>query len=159
MYGSSRRLSRRRFLRQAGTSAAMIPLVNLVGCSDGSPEADGDPAEEAPSPPPAAPADSADPADSPEPADGADSNGGQAAQNGTMPRLEESDPTAQALGYRHDAADVDTASYPRLQPGQTCSNCALYLSDQGSEEGWGGCSIFPGKLVNAEGWCSAYVPA
>lgn len=158
MYGSSRRLSRRRFLRRAGASAAMIPLVHLVGCSDGSPEAGGDPAEEAP--PPAAPVDSADSVDGTVPGDGADAAGGQAAQDGAaMPRLEESDPTAQALGYRHDAADVDTVSHPRLQPGQTCSNCALYLSDQGSEEGWGGCSIFPGKLVNAEGWCSAYVPA
>ena len=81
-----------------------------------------------------------------------------AAADGEMPHVAEDDPAAVALGYRHSAADVDVEKYPRKagEAGamQKCSNCVLY---QGGES-WGGCSIFPGKLVNAEGWCNAWAP-
>ncbi len=158
--------SRRRFLKTSGTLAAMIPLVNLVGCAEESKPAA--PAEAAPqqtpadtaagaareamqdrTATPAAPADAA-PAQAAPP---------QAAPAQKMAKLEESDPQAQALGYKHDVGSVDTASYARYQSGQLCENCGLYLAAQGGEAGWGGCSIFPGKLVNAKGWCNAYVPA
>ena len=73
-------------------------------------------------------------------------------------RLREDDPTAVALGYKHDANDVDIAKFPRRATAegqkQLCSNCKLFQA--GSEE-WGGCSIFPGKEVNANGWCNAWV--
>ena len=76
-------------------------------------------------------------------------------------RVSEDDPSAKALGYKHDATAVDTAKYPRRAgpegAKQFCDNCKLYSA--GSEEGWGGCSIFPGKEVNAKGWCNAWVPA
>ena len=72
----------------------------------------------------------------------------------------ESDPVSVALGYRHDATSVDTQKYPnRATPEgqkQFCHNCKLY---QAGADGWGGCSIFQGKLVNGEGWCSAWTPA
>lgn len=71
------------------------------------------------------------------------------------PHLEEDDPTAMALGYKHDAAEVDPAKYPKYQEGQICGNCNLIQSDSGQ---WRPCSIFPGKLVNTDGWCNAYVP-
>ena len=75
-------------------------------------------------------------------------------------KVAESDPTAKALGYLHDATAVDTQKYPnRATPEgqkQFCHNCKLY---EAGADGWGGCSIFPGKLVNAEGWCSAWTPA
>jgi hypothetical protein len=74
--------------------------------------------------------------------------------SGELPRLEESDPQARSLAYVNDASKVDPAAQPRYEPGQECANCALYL---GGDE-WGGCSIFPGKLVNANGWCSVYAP-
>ena len=35
-----------------------------------------------------------------------------------------------------------------------CSNCQLY---QGGKDAWGGCPLFAGKKVAAEGWCSAWV--
>lgn len=73
-------------------------------------------------------------------------------------RVDENDATAKALGYLHAAQEVEPAKYPRYAAGQLCLNCSLYQPDAGSEAGWGGCSIFPGKLVNANGWCSAYVP-
>ena len=76
-------------------------------------------------------------------------------------RLSEDDPTAKAMGYLHDATQVDVTKYPRRagEAGskQFCSNCQLYKA--GSEDGWGTCAIFPGKLVNAKGWCNAWVSA
>lgn len=61
------------------------------------------------------------------------------------PQLDESDPQAQALGYVHQSAT----------DGQTCSNCQLYQGEAGSE--WGPCAIFPGKSVNANGWCKSWI--
>ncbi len=74
----------------------------------------------------------------------------------SMPKLQESDPQAMALAYVEDATKVDSAKQPRYQPGQLCSNCALYIP--GDDPAWGGCSIFAGKLVAANGWCSVYAP-
>ncbi|MDX1570981.1 MAG: high-potential iron-sulfur protein [Xanthomonadales bacterium] len=72
-----------------------------------------------------------------------------------LPRLQEDDPSARALGYRNDAADVEKSMYPRFEPGQTCANCNLV---QGSDkDAWRPCPIFAGKLVNARGWCNAWV--
>jgi len=76
-------------------------------------------------------------------------------------RLSEDDAAAKALGYLHDASKVDTTKYPgragEAGSQQFCSNCQLYSA--GSEDGWGGCAIFPGKQVNANGWCAAWVSA
>jgi hypothetical protein len=69
--------------------------------------------------------------------------------------LSESDPTAQALGYKTNASQVDKAKYPKYQTGQVCANCQLYLGKPGSANG--PCPIYGGKLVNVKGWCSAYV--
>lgn len=74
-------------------------------------------------------------------------------------RLSEDDATAKAMGYKHDATDVDVTKFPRRagESGskQFCDNCQLYKA--GSEDNWGGCAIFPGKQVNAKGWCNAWV--
>jgi hypothetical protein len=69
--------------------------------------------------------------------------------------VSESDPTAQALGYKSDATQVDKSKFAKYQPGQTCSNCQLYMGKAGDASG--GCPILGGKLVSAKGWCSAYV--
>jgi len=75
--------------------------------------------------------------------------------------LSEDNATAKGVGYRHDATKVDTKTYPRRagEAGskQFCHNCQLYKA--GSEDGWGACAIFPGKQVNAQGWCNAWVSA
>ena len=142
--------SRRRFLRTAAAAAATIPLVNLLGCSEEpGPEAPAE-SDAATAPPPPEPTTSPVP---PAPADA----GATAPQASGGEKLQESDPTAQALGYRHSADAVDPAEYPRFEPGQACANCSLYLAGQSSDPGWGGCSLFPGKLVDAQGWCNAYV--
>lgn len=72
-----------------------------------------------------------------------------------QPKLEESDPMAQSLKYTHDASTVDPASRPNPAEEQTCANCALL---QGEEGEWRPCQIFPGKLVNVNGWCSVWAP-
>lgn len=66
-------------------------------------------------------------------------------------KLEETDAQAVALGYRHDAAKVDTKKFPKYVAGQNCANCSLYLGKPG--EAWGACGAVGGKLVNAKGWC------
>ncbi len=141
-------MQRRRFLKLVSTSAVLAPLASLTACSGG---------EEAPQ---SAPADAASarpaptPAATPEPRTPATTPGTE--PTGDMPRLEESDPQARSLSYVHDASSVDASKFPRYEEGQICANCALYLDQNGAE--WGGCSIFPGKLVNANGWCSVWAP-
>ncbi len=69
-------------------------------------------------------------------------------------KLEESDPTAQALGYKADTTKVDGKKYPQHKPEQKCVSCALYTGKAG--EASGPCGAFAGKLVAADGWCMAY---
>lgn len=68
--------------------------------------------------------------------------------------VEESDPTAAALGYKHDAATVDAAKYPTFKAGSHCATCQLYQGKDG--EASGPCLALGGKLVDAKGWCTAY---
>jgi len=65
--------------------------------------------------------------------------------------VSESDPTAAALGYKADA----TKAGNRKDPAATCDSCSLYSGKPGAGEG--PCSVFGGKLVNAKGWCTAWV--
>ncbi len=71
------------------------------------------------------------------------------------PKLEESNPTAMALGYKHDTAEVDPAKYPNHKAEQRCDNCNLIQGPDGEE--WRPCAIFPGALVASAGWCAAWV--
>lgn len=71
------------------------------------------------------------------------------------PRLAEDDPAAYALGYVHDADDVDLSKYPRYEPGQICANCQQWRAAPDVE--WAPCAIFPGNSVRNEGWCSVWV--
>jgi hypothetical protein len=69
-------------------------------------------------------------------------------------QVEESEPSAQALGYRADASHVDRAKYPRFQDGQRCGNCQFYQgkpNDAGAQ-----CALFGARQVSAAGWCNAY---
>ncbi|MFT5572789.1 MAG: hypothetical protein ACI9FR_001713 [Cryomorphaceae bacterium] len=68
-------------------------------------------------------------------------------------RLAEDDPTAMALSYKEKSTEVDSAKHANHNDTQLCSNCSLYT---GGADPWGGCAIFPGKLVAADGWCAAY---
>lgn len=73
-----------------------------------------------------------------------------------LPQLSEDDPMAKSMKYTHDASTVDPASRTNPAEVQTCANCALVT---GNESGpWVPCQIFPGKVVNANGWCTVWAP-
>jgi hypothetical protein len=78
------------------------------------------------------------------------------ARGAALPHLAESDPAAQALGYRESTRDVSSAKYPKHQPSQECGKCNFYRGAAGAE--WGPCLIFPGKDVHVRGWCMEYTP-
>ena len=71
----------------------------------------------------------------------------------------ESEPLAQAMGYKADAAAVDTAKFPKRAGDagskQFCNNCALYAGEADDETA--PCSIFQNRLVRGAGWCNAWV--
>lgn len=138
--------TRRRFLWLVPASGAAV----LGACSKAPEPASGAPAPSpsaaeyptpAPPPPPAAA-----PAPAPSPA---------AAPAAPGPLVQESDPTAVALGYRADAATVDKTKHPAFAEGQRCGTCQLYQGTAGAESG--PCPLFPGKQVTAKGWCASYV--
>jgi len=70
------------------------------------------------------------------------------------PKVTESDPTAQALGYKEDATKVDKAKYAKYKAGEQCNNCSFYQGK--ATDAYGPCPMFGGKQVNAKGWCSAW---
>ncbi len=70
---------------------------------------------------------------------------------GDLPPLSEDDEAAKGLGYVHDAS---SSQDPKRKTNQFCKNCNLIRSDSGE---WRQCAIFPGKGVNENGWCTAWV--
>ena len=82
-----------------------------------------------------------------------------AQEAGATAKLDESNPIAVALGYKHDANEVDVDRFAKraTEEGkkQFCDNCLHYKSSD--EEGWGPCAIFPGFVVAAKGWCNVWV--
>jgi hypothetical protein len=69
-------------------------------------------------------------------------------------RVEESDETAQALGYKHDASKVDKARFPKHNATQRCANCSFFQGSANDE--WGGCAMFGRKQIAGPGWCNAW---
>ena len=74
--------------------------------------------------------------------------------NAASARVEESDETAVALGYKHDTTKVDKARYPKHSNDQRCSNCSFWQGSASDE--WGGCAMFGRKQIAAAGWCNAW---
>jgi hypothetical protein len=67
-----------------------------------------------------------------------------------LPPVSESDLTAKALGYVEDASKTTN---PKHKAGDACTSCQFY---SGGATGRGPCQLFPGKSVNAKGWCVSY---
>lgn len=67
-----------------------------------------------------------------------------------LPHVTDADPTAKALGY---VEDNTATKNPKHKPGEACSSCQFY---SGGPTGYGPCQLFPGKSVNAKGWCVSY---
>ena len=70
-------------------------------------------------------------------------------------RLEEKDSAAVSLGYKHDATKVDVKNFPTYAAGRNCAGCQLYQGK--ATDAYGACAAVGGKLVNAKGWCAAWV--
>lgn len=78
--------------------------------------------------------------------------------------LDESNPTAIALGYKHDANSVDVTKFPKRASAegkkQLCANCMFYSMGgqkiEGQQGEWGKCTLFPTGLVAANGWCNSW---
>jgi hypothetical protein len=68
--------------------------------------------------------------------------------------LDPKDPTAQALGFVTDAAQVDAKANPTFKPTQKCNTCAQYQGK--ATDATAGCNIFAGKSVPAGGWCKVW---
>ena len=70
------------------------------------------------------------------------------------PQLQESDPAAQALGYKTDAAHVDRTKYPHFSDNQRCANCQFFQGKPTDASAL--CALFGAKQVSGTGWCNAY---
>jgi hypothetical protein len=70
-------------------------------------------------------------------------------------KVDVNDPQAKSLGYVEDATKVDPKANPNYKPGQICANCLQAQVKAGEE--YIPCNIFPGKLVNTNGWCKVWV--
>ena len=68
---------------------------------------------------------------------------------GELPLLSEADPAAKEQQYVADATKPKGAP-----PGALCSNCSIYGGAKGADSGT--CTLFPGKLVKAAGWCKSW---
>jgi hypothetical protein len=67
--------------------------------------------------------------------------------------LDEPDPAAKAVAYQQDARKVDPRLFPTYRRGQSCATCSLIEFGTARVRG---CSLFPGKLVAAGGWCNVW---
>ena len=66
-----------------------------------------------------------------------------------LPLISEQDPAAKAVHYVEDASRAEGAA-----SGADCSNCSIYGALAGTSKGT--CTLFPGKLVKAAGWCNKW---
>ncbi|HEY8100843.1 MAG TPA: high-potential iron-sulfur protein [Burkholderiaceae bacterium] len=71
-------------------------------------------------------------------------------------KLDPKDPQAVSLGYTDNTTTADQNKYPKHDATQKCSGCQFYQTAQQSGN-IAPCTIFGGKGVSANGWCSAYM--
>ena len=70
--------------------------------------------------------------------------GGISLKASAQEKIELDNPSAKALQYVHKSA----------VEGEQCSNCSYVQGEDGQQ--WRPCALFPGKLVNNQGWCAAF---
>jgi High potential iron-sulfur protein len=75
-------------------------------------------------------------------------------QAAEAPHLDVKDPAAVAVGYVENAGRTDPKKYPAYIKGSTCENCLLLEGAAGAH--YRPCSLFPGKTVSVDGWCSGW---
>lgn len=74
----------------------------------------------------------------------------------SLPHLSASDPLAKSLGYQESAKNVDKSKFPTYKDGERCGECRFFQGTAGQSSGYGGCQIFAGYSVNAQGWCASF---
>ncbi len=70
-------------------------------------------------------------------------------------KVEENEPKAVSLGYKHDSAQVDTKKFPKHVAGQKCTGCMAWLGKP--SDAWAECDLMVDRLVSGTGWCSSFV--
>jgi hypothetical protein len=73
---------------------------------------------------------------------------------GDLPPLDPATPQAATLGFVNDTSKVSAAASPKHAADQNCANCNQWLGDPKAARG--GCVLFPGKSVPANGWCKVW---
>lgn len=73
-----------------------------------------------------------------------------------LPHLSTSDPLAKSLGYQDNAKNVDKSKFPTYKDGERCGVCRFFQGTPGQASGNGGCQIFAGYSVSADGWCASF---
>lgn len=64
--------------------------------------------------------------------------------------LDEKEPAALKIGYVANSRKVDPAANPGFKRSHTCATCAFIDFGTARQRG---CSLVPGRLVEAGGWC------
>jgi hypothetical protein len=74
-------------------------------------------------------------------------------QDAARSLLLEDEPAAKAIGYVAAAAKVNTAVNPTYRRGQSCTTCVFVERSTAKQRG---CTLVPGRLVMAAGWCKLW---
>ena len=69
--------------------------------------------------------------------------------------VQDTDPSAIALGYVSNIKNIDTKKYPQYTMGQYCASCTLFQGT--AKDATAPCLAFGGSAVSSRGWCSAWV--
>jgi High potential iron-sulfur protein len=76
-----------------------------------------------------------------------------AAANASRTLLDEKEPAAVKIGYVANSRKVDPAANPGFKRSHTCATCAYIEFGTARQRG---CSLVPGRLVEAGGWCKLW---
>ena len=72
-----------------------------------------------------------------------------------LPHVAADDPTAVALKYVNDASTAERPEKSGVAGAdQKCSKCQFIQGADG--DAWRPCALFPGKSINANGWCLSW---
>ncbi len=71
-----------------------------------------------------------------------------------LPKLDPREAAAVALGYVEDVSKLDKAKAQNYVDGSNCENCLQLQGTTGPA--YRPCTLFPGRLVSAKGWCSGW---
>lgn len=71
--------------------------------------------------------------------------------------VSESEATASALGFHHDAKKTDFKKFPERKKTSSKNDLCKFCSQYNKlNDGWGKCNILNQGVVSSSGWCSAY---